>query len=81
VVWLIILADLVVGREGSGLLPELLRALGHTAAAEEGGAWYLKRWPWILAVTLLAAPASAGEGSWGLVATSQVFLQPCRELL
>ena len=46
--------------DGSGLLPELLRAAGYPAAAS-GGAWYLRRWPWILLLTVLATPAVSGK--------------------
>jgi hypothetical protein len=46
--------------DGSGLLPELLRAAGHPAAAS-GDAWYLRRWPWILLLTALATPAVSGK--------------------
>jgi hypothetical protein len=60
VVWLIILADLIVGSsgDGSGLLPELLRAAGHKQAAE--GGWYLRRWPWIVLLAATAAPVVSG---------------------
>lgn len=44
---------------GGGLLPDLLRAAGHADLAE-GGAWYLRRWPWIVLLAVLATPAVSG---------------------
>lgn len=57
VVWLIILADLIVGSsgDGTGLLPELLQATGHGDLASSG-AWYMRRWPWILLLAATAMP-------------------------
>lgn len=54
VVWLIILADVIVGTPGQhdGLLPELLH-LGDDAE----GKWYMRRAPWIVGVVLLSLPA------------------------
>ncbi|KAL4421373.1 hypothetical protein ABPG75_010664 [Micractinium tetrahymenae] len=88
VVWLIILADLIAGSsgKGDGLLPELLRAAGHSDLAE-GGGWYLRRWPWIVLLAVLATPAVSvrsldklsgvsmlGDIAVGLMASSGVAL-------
>eukprot|EP00887_Chlorella_sp_A99_P000618 scaffold5.g618.t1 len=54
VIWLIILADLIVGGPPhyEGLLPELL-GLGEGEAEHK---WWLRRAPWIAGLVLLAAP-------------------------
>lgn len=45
---------------GDGLLPELVRAAGRDDLVE-GGVWYLRRWPWIALLAVLATPAVSGQ--------------------
>ncbi|PSC76288.1 putative sodium-coupled neutral amino acid transporter 6 [Micractinium conductrix] len=73
VVWLIILADLIVGSPGAGggLLPELLRA-GGSGGMAEGEHWYLRRWPWILLLAVMATPVVSVRSMSKLSAVSLV---------